>query len=271
MYRAGVWGFQKKPMSAPVLLPKTSPRSAGVYARHSARHRDSPFRVKETKLVLWKREWCAQTMPLAEQNLFWNQICPAPNSAHFPLHQAASFTEIRCLCEWRLGCRSLPSQPLFTPITCRLTLLQTAQWIKQDPEQMPPPHIRAQLYSLQSPGSEPCPPLSLVIPGQPLLGIQKNITENSTHTNCFYMDLRLMRLLPSSWTCLKFYKHLNAYENEIIQMSLQMLWMASQYSLNAKKISSPHMGVSVCKWDQGKQWPNAHTFLMKVTFPYPHG
>lgn len=43
--------------------------------------------------------------------------------------------------------------------------------------------------------------------------------------------------------CLKSHKHLNAYENEIIQMSLQMLQMAGRYSINAKTISSPHMGV----------------------------
>lgn len=61
-----------------------------------------------------------------------------------------------------------------------------------------------------------------------------------------------MHLPPSSWMCLKIYKHLNAYENEIIQMSLQMLQMASQYGINAKEISSPHMGVSVFKWDQEK-------------------
>lgn len=47
--------------------------------------------------------------------------------------------------------------------------------------------------------------------------------------------------------CLKIYKHLDAYENEIIQMSLQMLQMTGQYSINAKEISSPHMGVSICK------------------------
>ena len=57
-------------------------------------------------------------------------------------------------------------------------------------------------------------------------------------------------LLLSSWIYLKSPKHLSAYENEIIQMSLQMLQMASEYSINAKKISSPHTVVSVCKWDQ---------------------
>lgn len=90
-------------------------------------------------------------------------------------------------------------------------------------------------------------------PGHPWTALTGDSEENhwKFHSyKLFLHELVLMCLLPSSWTCLKFYKHLDAYENEIIQMSLQMLRMASQYSINAKKISSPHMGVSVCKCDQ---------------------
>lgn len=102
----------------------------------------------------------------------------------------------------------------------------------------------------QLPGSPAGLPLSLVIPAQPWPRIQKNIIENSLLPLIQIVFTWICGDAPSSLilNVSEIHKHLNAYENEIIQMSLQMLQMVSQYSINAKKISFLHMRVmNVCK------------------------
>lgn len=110
---------------------------------------------------------------------------------------------------------------------------------------MLPPKIRAQLCSLAPPPSPQDPHPDHHTTWSPLHSPSQGCRRTSLKTppyHAYKLFLRehvLMHLPPSSWMCVKIYKHLNAYENEIIQMSLQMLQMASQYSINAKKISSP--------------------------------